>query len=250
MSITVATVGRWKTALPRSGERSLATGSTHQSIVDVWWQTQRQAIRMDDANLVRQAQQGQASAYEVLVGRWSARVIGYVRSKVGHVQVAEDLAQDSLLKAFRALDSLADPDRFGSWLLSIAHRSTLDWLKAKARTEVRFTDLMAPSGNGRSTTQGGESRHRGAADRWASDVDRPDDIVARDEQREMLWHTIGELPEAQREVLMIYYYDDVTYKDLAEMLGVSSATINARLTKARATLREKMSAITESQRRT
>ena len=203
---------------------------------------------MDDANLVRQARQGQTSAYEVLVRRWSARVTGYVRSKVGHVQVAEDLAQDSLLKAFRALDSLADPDKFGAWLLSIAHRSTLDWLKAKARTEVRFTDLTAPSGNGRSATQNGETRRSGADDRWQADTERPDEILARDEQREMLWHTIGELPEPQREVLTIYYYDDVTYKDMAEMLGVSSATINARLTKARAALREKMSAVNDSQR--
>ena len=205
---------------------------------------------MDDATLVRQARQGQASAYEVLVRRWSARVIGYVRAKVGHVQVAEDLAQDSLLKAFRALDSLSDPEKFGSWLLSIAHRSTIDWLKAKARTEIRFTDLTSASGNGRPAKRTGELRQQGvAADRWQSDTDRPEEIVARAEQRELLQRTIRELPEPQREVLMIYYYGDVTYKDMAEMLGVSSATINARLTKARATLRDKMTTISKFQRR-
>ena len=48
------------------------------------------------------------------------------------------------------------------------------------------------------------------------------------------------LPEDYREVLMLYYYEDVTYRDLAETLGVSAATINARLTKGRAMLRERL----------
>ena len=49
------------------------------------------------------------------------------------------------------------------------------------------------------------------------------------------------LPEEYREVVMLYYYEDVTYRDLAQLLGVSAATINARLTKARALLRERLS---------
>jgi RNA polymerase sigma factor (sigma-70 family) len=49
------------------------------------------------------------------------------------------------------------------------------------------------------------------------------------------------LPEEYREVVMLYYYEDVTYRDLAQLLGVSAATINARLTKARGLLRERLS---------
>ena len=51
---------------------------------------------------------------------------------------------------------------------------------------------------------------------------------------------VAALPEDLREVLLLYYYQDVTYRELAETLGVSSATVNARLTKARAMLREKL----------
>ena len=50
---------------------------------------------------------------------------------------------------------------------------------------------------------------------------------------------VESLPEVYREVIMLYYYQDVTYQDLAETLGVSAATINARLTKARALLRRR-----------
>jgi RNA polymerase sigma-70 factor (ECF subfamily) len=51
---------------------------------------------------------------------------------------------------------------------------------------------------------------------------------------------VNQLDDDCREVLLLYYYQDVTYADLAELLGVSTATINARLTKARATLRERL----------
>lgn len=186
---------------------------------------------MDDGTLVRQACEGQVSAYETLVRRWSARVTGYVRSRVGSPQAAEDLAQDSLLKAYQALPTLSDPNKFGSWLLSIAHRSAIDWLRSKSRTEVRFVDLA--HGDQRDNQQSVNGR-------WAAPDIGPDQIAAQQEQARQLLRHVGELPESQRETLLIYYYDNVTYQQLADMLGVSTATINARLTKARKTLREKM----------
>ncbi len=64
--------------------------------------------------------------------------------------------------------------------------------------------------------------------------------VDRADETARLMDHVAELPEELREVLLVYYYEDVTYQELAEMLGVSSATVNARLTKARAMLREKL----------
>ena len=68
------------------------------------------------------------------------------------------------------------------------------------------------------------------------------------EDDEELHLAISALPEECREVLLLYYYDDVTYQDLAEMLQVSSATINARLTRARTLLRERLLSGQESLR--
>ena len=181
---------------------------------------------MTDADLVRHVCNGQTSAYEVLVRRWSARVVGYIRSRVGCPEVAEDIAQDSLLKAFRSLHTLADPSKFGPWILSIAHRSAIDWLKAKARGEVKFSDADV-----------GETG--GLSDGWRSNEEPPETHLARREQATRLRAEIDALPDPLREVVMMYYYDDVTYKELADMLGISAATVNARLTQARNALRER-----------
>jgi len=69
-----------------------------------------------------------------------------------------------------------------------------------------------------------------------AEVDRTDEL-------RRLMAEVEALPEKQREILMLYYYQDVTYHDLAAMLGVSFATINARLTQARAILRERLSGV-------
>jgi RNA polymerase sigma-70 factor (ECF subfamily) len=178
---------------------------------------------MSDGELVRQTLAGWTAAYEELVRRWARRVTALCHAKVGRAGEAEDLAQETLLRGFRALRSLADPDKFGTWLLGIAVRTCLDWLKAKARSQVMFSDLAAHC--------------------------RPDDLLASDprstrsdrtEELRELMSQVEALPEEYREVLMLFYYDDLRYRDIAQMLGVSTATVNARLTKARAILRGRL----------
>jgi RNA polymerase sigma-70 factor (ECF subfamily) len=180
-----------------------------------------------DSDLVRQAQQGERTAYAELVRRWSARVLAVCQSRVRSAHTAEELAQDALLRSMRALPTLRDPDRFGSWLCSIASQACLDWLKSSQAKQVSI-DAMAD----------------GRGDSWVVDRAVPPDaeaVRAEDEQR--LMDEVALLPESYREVILIYYYDNVTYQDVANMLGVSTATVNARLTKARAMLRERLSSL-------
>lgn len=175
----------------------------------------------DDAELVREARRGSVAAYAELVRRWSARVLAVCHARVRRRDVAEELAQETLLRGFQSLATLESPERFGSWLRGIAQRVCLDWLKAKQTGQVTFTELPTdkqPDGFLTSDADGS--------------VDRADEV-------RHLMSTVEKLPDEFREVLMLYYYQDATYQELAETLNVSSATINARLTKARAMLRER-----------
>jgi RNA polymerase sigma-70 factor (ECF subfamily) len=178
---------------------------------------------MTDAELVRQTLAGTSSAYAALVRRWAARVVGVCHARVGRAAAAEDLAQETLLRAFRSLPTLADAEKFGPWICGIASRTCLDWLKKSERSEVSLGEM------------GGDGEMRFAA----TGVAAPDRLE-RDEETERLMAEVERLPESLRETLMLYYYEDCTYQDLAKRLGVSAATINARLTQARMMLRERM----------
>lgn len=182
---------------------------------------QAESTRMNDADLVSLAIGGQRSATEQLVRRWSGRLTGYLRGRVASPEVAEDLAQEVLLRALKSLPSLADPSRFGSWLLSIAHHAAQDWHKAKARSEVSLHTPAA--GQSECCVQTREAS--------------PSKQCEMKEERERILREVDQLPDRLREVLLIYYYDTVTYAEMAEMLNVSVATINARLTQARSELR-------------
>ena len=174
-----------------------------------------------DGDLVRQSLDGHPAAYEQLVRRWSARVLAVCHARVRNTSSAEDLAQETLLRGLRGLKTLEQPERFGSWLIGIAARTCLDWLKSSQRTEVGYGAL-------------GHDGEEG--------VEAPSDAPESREECDRLMAEVQRLPEAYRETLMLYYHEDCTYQELAELLGVSAATINARLTKARAMLRERLGA--------
>jgi RNA polymerase sigma-70 factor, ECF subfamily len=186
-----------------------------------------------DSDLVRLAQGGQLAAYEELVRRWSARVLAVCHAKVRSEHTAEDLAQEALLRGLRALATLEDPAKFGPWLCGIASRVCLDWLKSGQARQVSL-DALAD----------------GQGERWvAQDGQSPDEAAARADDQRRLLAEVATLPEPYREVILLYYYDDVTYHDVAALLGVSAATVNARLTKARALLRERLSSMQRSRSR-
>lgn len=183
---------------------------------------------LPDAELVRQTLDGQTAAYGELVRRHSARILAICRAHVGtgKGEVAQDLAQETFLRALQALASLADCDKFSAWLRGIAVRICLDWRKAKQTSQVPFSALESDNGQ---TFE-------------VIDETQPAEQLLEDSDcRRQLLAAVDRLPVEYREVLLLYYYDDVTYQDLASLLGVSRATINLRLTTARAMLREALS---------
>lgn len=178
-----------------------------------------------DSDLVRRAQGGERTAYEQLVRRWSARVLAVCHSRVRSCHTAEELAQEALLRGFRSLATLDDPGKFGPWLCGIAQRACLDWLKSGQARQVSL-DALAD----------------GHAGSWpATDGDSPYETAAHADDLRQLMAEVEALPEPYREVIMLYYHGEGTYQDLAQVLGVSAATVNARLTKGRAMLRERLS---------
>lgn len=178
---------------------------------------------MTDGDLVRQAREGRHAALAELTHRWAGKVLALCHVQVGRADIAPDLAQESLLRALRGLQSLLEPEKFGPWLRGIAKRVCLDWLKAKPRRAIPFSALDDDAS-------------------LLNHVSSPHEPMAceRQEDEHQLQSAIAALPHECREVLLLYYYQDVTYQDLAELLEVSSATINARLTRARALLRERL----------
>jgi RNA polymerase sigma factor (sigma-70 family) len=96
-----------------------------------------------DSQLAIESQAGDASAYADLARRWAGPVLSVCRQRLRCSHAAEDSAQETFLRGWRSIESLESPDRFGSWLLGIAHRICLDWLKRKQNRQLAFSVLEA-----------------------------------------------------------------------------------------------------------
>jgi RNA polymerase sigma-70 factor (ECF subfamily) len=185
----------------------------------------RSSLDPPDGELVRQTLDGRSAAYAELARRHAAPLLAVCHARIRCWHAAEDLAQETLLRGLKSLASLNDGERFGAWLRGIAQRVCLDWLKSKQSSQVPFTSL----GGGQAPEE-----------LLATDGDAASRDVDGAEESRKLRECVYALDDECREVLLLYYYQDVTYAELAELLGVSPATINARLTKARATLRQQL----------
>lgn len=180
-------------------------------------------MQTDDV-LARQAQLGESAAYAELVRRWSAPVLALCRARVRCRHAAEDLSQETLLRGWRSIGSLQDVGRFGAWLRGIAHRVCLDWLKSRKNSQINLSALADDNGTWNVPSSAAMSEHEKS--------DQADEVA-------YLMEAVESLPDEEREILMLYYSGDSTYRALAELLEVSEATVNARLTRARQRLRQR-----------
>lgn len=93
------------------------------------------------AELVRAAQRGEQDAFGTLVKNHQSRVYRLIWRQVRHDAIAEDLTQNTFLRAFRSIDSLRQPEQFGAWLVRIALNVTHSWLTSPSYREFQHEDL-------------------------------------------------------------------------------------------------------------
>lgn len=168
---------------------------------------------MSDADLVLLARPGDADGFRVLVSRYRAMAMSVALHLSGDRQAAEDLVQEATLAAFVSLDRLRDPDRFRSWFYGTVLNVTRAWRRRQAGCPVLLDD-------------------RDAVRLIASPVDDG-------AQRELRWIVTGALrglPEPARTVLVLFYYDGLTVKEIAAETGVTVAAVKSRLHKGRGEL--------------
>ena len=167
---------------------------------------------MSDGEAVRQVLAGRTLLYEELVRRWGRRIAAICHARVGHAGPVADLTQETLLRGFRGLRTLTDPEKFGPWLCGIALRACLSWLRKQSQKATSFSDL-GPHFDPEAIALS------------------PSDTSAKNEDIRQLIKEIEALPEPYRQVVMLYYYEDITYRDLARILGIAPGTVNREVDK-------------------
>lgn len=182
-----------------------------------------------DEQLVRATRAGRREAFDELVQRYQRRAVSVAYRLLGNLNDALDSVQDAFVRAYRNLESLSEPPRFGGWLLRIVTTQALNYRRARAaRPGVSFEDCI------RDDDQSSEELVSDAD----SSEDRPGARLAARELEERVQAALAELPEAQRLALVLFSMEQMPQKEVAELLSCSVETVKWNVFQARRKLRE------------
>ena len=141
----------------------------------------------------------------------------------------EDIMQDAYVKAFSSLDKLEDPEKFQGWLDTIVINRCKDFLKKKKPT--LFSDMASENSNDGSTLEFEDSREN---DRMEF---KPEETVDYGETKRLIAEMLDRMPEDQKMCLLMYYYEEMSVRQIAEAMDCSEGTIKSRLNYARKNLK-------------
>ena len=170
--------------------------------------------RADEADVAR-ARAGDTAAFAALVRRHQDRVFGFILRMLDARDEAMELTQDVFVKAWQALPRWRPDARFSTWLLQIARNAALDQLRR--RRLIQF----APLDDGMDvadTAPGPEARY------------------ASRQRQALLENALQQIAAEHREILLLREVEDLSYGELAAVLGIAEGTVKSRLARARAAL--------------
>ncbi|MHC4473338.1 MAG: RNA polymerase sigma factor [Planctomycetota bacterium] len=171
-----------------------------------------------DEELMRAHAQGEPNAFEELFRRYSRTVLYFMRKEIWRAEDAHDLTQQAFLQLHRSRHEFRPSGNLRSWLMTIARNLKYDYMR-QARRRPRF------SGNGGPET----------------DPPVPDESQRLLEARDALEHAIAGLPENQRVVIRLYWFEHLPYAEIAQRLGATESAVKVRAHRAYKALRAALS---------
>lgn len=188
------------------------------------------SLQKDLAALIEKAKRNDQEAISELYWYSSSELLRVVKVMVKDDDTVNDILQDTYIKAFARLDQLQNPERLIPWLKVIANNTAKDWLKKKK--PILFSEMSNQEGmDGLSFVETRES----------TDIDvNPEMAADEKEVQRLVMEILDQLPEDQRMVVGMFYYEEMPVKNIAETLGVSENTVKSRLVYARKKVKEQV----------
>ena len=171
-------------------------------------------VQLSDAILLKNYIDGDESALAILIERHQAKVYGFIYSKVGDTTISDDIFQDTFIKVIKTLKTNAynEEGKFLPWLMRIAHNQTIDvFRKNKKMPMQRETEEYSIFNSMSDSAQNIEGK-----------------LIEFQVEKD-LKKLVESLPEDQREVLKMRFYDDLSFKEIADITGVSINTALERM---------------------
>lgn len=172
-----------------------------------------------DEQLLLDYRQGDRDSFNLLVERYQRELYHFLVRFLGDRSTAEDVLQETFLQVHQSANQF-DPQRwFRPWLFTIAANKARDLIRSQARRPTN--PLQASISNDQ---EGGEF-----IDLMHSNVEMPDESMERKELQALVHNTVMSMPEHLREILLLSYFHQFSYKQISEILDIPLGTVKSRL---------------------
>ena len=192
---------------------------------------------MNERELVAKAQGGDFEAFVELVDAHKGKVYAMVRRLAGNEQDAEDIMQDTLLKAIDKIEQFRGDASFGTWLYSIALNQARAQFSKSKQVDLKPIEDYLPM-----KSAAGSHEDVGLFD-WQD----PHQALESQQLRGILNEVVAELPYQYREAFLLRYVEELPVKEVARLTKQSEASAKSRILRARLALRDKLSRIFEEE---
>ncbi|AEG01174.1 MAG: RNA polymerase sigma factor RpoE [Methylomonas sp.] len=180
-----------------------------------------------DQDLVRRVQQGDKSAFDLLVIKYQHRIVHLVNRYVKDPSEAQDVAQDSFIKAYKALGDFRGDSAFYTWLYRIAINTAKNYLLSRSR---RHSDYEVDMQDAEQTENAPQLK----------DIETPEHQLMNDQIIAVIKSAIEKLPEEMRIAITLREFEGMSYEEIAEAMDCPIGTVRSRIFRAREAIDEKL----------
>ena len=188
-------------------------------------------MQKNDVELIHRILDGDDAAFTELVNKYKKSVHALVWRKIGDFHIAEEITQDTFLKAYQKLSTLKRPQRFASWLYVIASRRCLAWQRKK-RILMKSLEETSSAQIEKAT--------------YSQYVVDENERISAETQRNVVKKLLAKLPESERTIITLHYFSEMSSSEIGAFLGVSANTIRSRLRRAQQRLQKEETMIREA----
>ncbi|MFC1733046.1 RNA polymerase sigma factor [candidate division KSB1 bacterium] len=182
-------------------------------------------MNKDDAAIVRKALNGNQDAFTQLLKKYRGAIYSLVLKMVKNKEEADDLVQETFIKAFGALSSFNAEFAFSTWLFKIASNNCIDYLRKK-RLQTLSLDKPVESKDGQVTKE------------FADPIVNPEMQLIQTEKSSIIDVAIESLPKKYRIVIVMRHKEEKSYEEIAKILCIPLGTVKARIFRAREKLKK------------
>jgi len=184
-----------------------------------------------DKSLIDAHRQGDKTAFAELVRRYGDSILGYLMRMTGSREQAEDLFQETFKRVHEKAHTLRG-NHFKPWLFTIATNVAIDGMRRRRRLQVVSLNQKLDCADGRCEELGAVA--------VADSSCEPSQQAVRAEQKEQVRQAVESLPANQRATLVLAYYQQLKYQEVAEVMGCSIGTVKAQMYRALKTLAQRL----------